>query len=106
MNTKLNKLIEILSELKTISTSITPNNIKYIMQKYSIIFAGAKFNTIYSIELKHCINTVFNFPISFEELNSLIPSACNYLNMSFEELIAVEDLEKENPNIQYQITLF
>lgn len=41
-----------------------------------------------------------------DELNSLLPTACNILNMDFEKMIAVNDTGKPNAAISYQITLW
>jgi hypothetical protein len=106
MNENLQKLIAVLCELRTASINSSSENIRTIMQKYNMLFLGSKFNTIYSVELHNSLNTIFDFNIDFYELNVLIPTACNTLNMSFEKLIAIEDIGKPNPAINYQIILW
>lgn len=106
LNTNLQKLIDILCELRNESIKSTPDTIRETMKKYDMLFLGSKFNTIYSIELHHSLNKIFNFDIKMDELNSLIPTACTALNMSLEEMIAVKDIGKPNPAISYKITLW
>lgn len=106
MNINLIKLTDILSDLKNASKSITVDNAKITMSKYDILFLGAKFNSIYSVELYHSLNNVFNFNITMDELHSIITTACNSLNMKFEELINVEDIGKSVPTSCYKITLW
>lgn len=107
MNANLQKLSEILLELRNASMQIiNEGDLKNVMHKYDMLFLGAKFNTIYSVELHHCLNDKFKLDISMNEVNSLIPTVCNMLNMNFEELIAVKDIGKPNPFINYQITLW
>lgn len=93
-------------ELRNSSMKIKNNDVKSVMDKYNMLFLGSKFNTIYSIELHHYINTKLNFNISMDELNSLIPDVCKILNMNFEELIAIEDIGKPNPSINFRIILW
>ncbi|NMF04355.1 hypothetical protein ACUH7Y_24890 [Clostridium beijerinckii] len=106
MNIDLQKLIDILNELKTASISSTSDTIEATMKKYDMLFVGSEFNTIYSVELHHSINNIFNLKITMDELNSLLPTACNILNMGFEKMIAVNDIGKPNAAISYQITLW
>ncbi|AQS04174.1 hypothetical protein [Clostridium beijerinckii] len=106
MNIDLQKLIDILNELKTASISSTSDTIEATMKKYDMLFVGSEFNTIYSVELHHSINNIFNLKITMDELNSLLPTACNILNMDFEKMIAVNDTGKPNAAISYQITLW
>lgn len=105
MNTNLQKLLDVLTELKNVSITSTPDTIREIMGKYNMLFLGAKFNTIYSTELHSCLNNYFNFDITMDELNSLIPTACSMLNMKFEKIVAVETMGTNNPAISYQISL-
>lgn len=107
MNTNIQKLSEILLELRNASIRIMNDaEVKSVMHKYDMLFLGSKFNTIYSVELHHSLTKIFKLDITMTELNSLIPTVCNMLNMSFEELIAVEDIGKPNPAISYQIILW
>lgn len=86
---------------------IKNNDVKSVMDKYDMLFLGGKFNCIYSIELLHSLKKFFNFEISKDELNTLIPVACKSLNMKFEPMIAVSDLKTDNPPLNsYAITLW
>lgn len=106
MNENLKKLIDILNELKTASITSTLDTIKSIMKKYDMLFVGSEFNTIYSIELHHSLINIFNLKITMDELNSLLPTACNILNMSFDKMIAANDIGNPNAAISYKITLW
>lgn len=106
MDKFLQIIVNNLCELKNESIKSTPDTIKKTVKKYDMLFLGSKFNTIYSIEFHHYLQTKLNIDISMDDLNSLIPAACNILNMSFEELIAVNDIGKPNPFINYQIVLW
>ncbi|MFL0164542.1 hypothetical protein [Candidatus Clostridium helianthi] len=106
MNIHLQNLINTLTELKTASIISKPDNIERIMKKYDMLFLGSKFNAVYSIELYHCINAIFNFKITLEELNALIPTACNILNMSFAEMVSIDYIGKPNSVMNYKITLW
>lgn len=106
MDKNLQILIKKLSELRNASIKSTPDTIRETMKKYNMLFVGSEFNNIYSIELHHSLKTIFNIDIAMSELNELIPTACKMLNMNFEELIAIEDIGKTNPFINYQIILW
>lgn len=104
------KLMEILIELRSASLQMnlspTEESVKSLMNKYDMLFLGKNFNTIYSLELMHSINTVFNLCIDNSELNELLPNVCKALNMKCEPMIAVTDVSKSNPPIHcYTITL-
>lgn len=102
----IENLIDVLTELRKVSINSSSSTIESIMHKYDMLFVGSKFNTIYSIELRHSLDKIFNYILSMDELNSMIPTACKTLNMKFEQLIAVEDIGQPNPAINYQITLW
>jgi hypothetical protein len=106
VNENLEILIYKLTELKNTSIKSTPDTIRETMKKYDMLFIGSKFNTIYSVELHHCLKTKFDIDIAICDLNALIPTACKILNMKVDELIAVNDIGKPNPFINYQITLW
>ncbi|HID0845977.1 hypothetical protein [Clostridium botulinum] len=77
------------------------------MDKYDMLFLGGKFNCIYSIELLHSLKKVFQFEISKDELNNLIPVACKSLNMKFDPMIALNNLDSSNRSVDsYAITLW
>lgn len=102
----IENLIDVLTELRNVSINSSPSTIESIMHKYDMLFVGSKFNTIYSVELRHSLDKIFNYIVSMDELNSMIPTACKALNMKIEQLIAVEDIGQPNPAINYQITLW
>ena len=87
MENNLQKLINILLELRIESIKASKEDTNSIMEKYNIMFLGSKFNIIYSFELIDLFKNYFNFDISKDELYSLIPIACKSLNMKFEELV-------------------
>ncbi|APC82097.1 TPA: hypothetical protein ACXDAZ_003498 [Clostridium botulinum] len=86
---------------------IKNNDVKSVMDKYDMLFLGGKFNCIYSIELLHSLKKVFQFEISKDELNNLIPVACKSLNMKFDPMIALNNLDSSNRSVDsYAITLW
>jgi hypothetical protein len=99
----LQKIIEVLSELRSASLSINPEHYKATIQKYDLLFLGEKFNKINTLELRHSMDKVFNFEISKEELLELIPIACKSLGMKTEAMGLVENPSKLEA---YSITLF
>lgn len=103
------ELIEILIELRSASIQINydPSVWHDIMRKYNILFLGEKFNTILSIELAHSIKTIFQIPVELSDLNKVIPTVCDTLNMEYTPLINAEDSGKPNPQIAaYHINLW
>lgn len=100
-------LVNVLLELKKASISSTPDTIESVIHKYDMLFLGSKFNNIYSLELRHSLEKIFNYNVSLDELHSVIPQICKTLNMKFEKLIAVKDADKPNPKTAtFQITLW
>ncbi len=75
MVSNLQKLINVLSELRCSSMNTTKNTAMDLMHRYNLLFLGSKFNTIYSHELPQSLKTFFNFDITIDELNQLIPDA-------------------------------
>ncbi len=102
----IQNLVDVLVELRNASINSSPNTIKTLMNEYDMLFVGEKFNTIYSEELRHCLDKKFNYLVSINELNSLLPQICKTLNMKLNKLIAVEDIGQPNPMINYEITLW
>lgn len=105
------KLRDILVELRDASKqlSIKPSeaDLKAMMKKYDMLFLGANFNHIYSLELAHSIRTIFGMAIDSNELNKLIPSVCEILGMKYESMVLVSDAAKPNPPTHcYQIKLW
>lgn len=106
----LQKLIDILLELRTASLQLgkdpSESDIKSLMHRYDMLFLGKNINLIYSIELCHSLKTYFHIDTDIDELNSLIPVACKNLNMKYETLVAIDELDK-NPKIKcYEIILW
>lgn len=107
MNSNLQKLIAVLSELRSSSMQTTEDNIMDLMKRYNLLFLGSKFNTIYSQELPQSLKAFFNFSIELDELNQLIPEACKLLQMNCEPMIKLSDAGSSNPKIaSYAITLW
>lgn len=103
----INLLTNVLLDLRKASITSTPDTIESVMQKYDMLFLGSKFNTIYSIELRHCLDKTFNYNVSIDELHSVIPQVCKTLDMKLEKLIAATDVTKPNPKTaSFQITLW
>ena len=106
----IDKLIEILLELRTASMQIhlkqSENEIKTVMNKYDMLFLGEKFNNIYSVELCHSMKNYFKVEIENNKLNELIPTICKSLNMKYEPLVAVSKLGKSTEPVGYNIILW
>lgn len=105
------KLAEILLELRSNSKQLGNNpseqDVRALMNKYNMLFLGSSFNHIYSHELWHSIKNTFNYEISLEELNLLIPIVCKSLGMNFESMIEAKNIGTPNPPIGcYAITLW
>ena len=76
------QLGDILIELSSASKKITnPNELRSLMEKYDMIFAGKSCNCINTIELRHTLDKTFHLNVSLEELNLLIPPTCSKLGM-------------------------
>ncbi|MCR8744369.1 hypothetical protein [Romboutsia lituseburensis] len=107
MNNNLQKLSKILLELRSASIQADTGTIKDVMAKYDMLFLGGNFNCIYSVELLHSLKKVFDFEVSNDELNNLIPIACKSLNMNFEPMVEVHNISNANaPADCYSITLW
>ena len=102
----IQNLADVLVELRNVSINSSPNTIKSLMNEYDMLFVGSKFNTIYSEELRHCLDKKFNYIVSIAELNSLLPKICKTLNIKLKKLISVEDIGQLDPMINYEITLW
>ncbi|HFJ9281656.1 hypothetical protein AT278_25525 [Bacillus cereus] len=101
---KLEKIIDVLKELRESSLAIdSESDLKSTMQKYSMLFLGGSFNKITSMELRHCLLTIFEYEISEEEFLKLIPVACKSLRMEVEPL---SRLEEPGQLVGYYIQLF
>lgn len=107
MNENLQRLVNILSELRYSSMQTSEATIHDLINRYNLLFLGSKFNTIYSQELPQSLKTFFDFDIEVDELNQLIPKACDILQMKYEPMIALSDLSKSSKKIYcYTITLW
>lgn len=93
-----------LIELRMTSATINEENYKEIFSKYDIIFVGKEINIIDTIELCHSLNTYFKIKITREKLNEIIPQICESLNMKFEPLAKIDDLDNPIP-YAYKIIL-
>lgn len=103
------QLINVLTELVNASVQLGLNpsedDARSLMHKYDMLFLGSKFNTIYSLELLHSLKKYFGFELTNDELNSLLPTCCNSLNMNYEPMKKVDDLSNPTPYC-YKITLW
>lgn len=101
-----NQLKNVLIELSQASRSITcEEDLRCIMRKYDMLFVGEKYKIIYSLELCHTLISYFEINTDREELNALIPSVCDSLNMKIEPMALVDDLANPDPYC-YQISLW
>lgn len=96
MDIQLQKLTDILSQLRFESMQSNESNIKILMDKYTLVFMGDKFNHIISPMLLNTLRTKLNIQFTENEFNELIPIACNSLNMKFEPLIEYGALPNSN----------
>lgn len=104
MSDHLDKLIRALEMLKADSLKLQGNP-NLLMEKYNLLFQGEKNNLVYSNELVHCLQDYFGMIINLHELNELLPSACQTLNMLCEPMRAAEKLDKE-VTAAYSVQLF
>ncbi len=108
---QIEKLIEILLELRSASIQVnqapTDANIHELHRKYDMLFFGKQINCMYTNNLAHSISTVFNIPVTNDELTNLIPSVCDTLNMKYKPMIEAKDAGKSNPSIAcYKVMLW
>lgn len=108
---KLNKIAEILLELRSASKFMYQNQteeyVKSIMRKHDMLMVGEKFNTIYSNEFAHSLVTVHKIQINNDELTAIIPGICSTLGMNCEPMYEVSDISNPNRKIAcYQIILW
>lgn len=107
MENKLDKLINILIELRNASMNTNKHTAKDLMKRYNLLFLGSNFNKIYSVELPQSFKTFFDFDININELHDLIPSACSNLHMGIEPLVKLSDANNPDAEIAcYCITLW
>ena len=72
-----------------------------------MLFLGENFNHIYSLELRHTLEKEFDIKTSNEELNSLIPTACESLGMKFTPMFPIKSLSRSDQEPYcYQIILW
>jgi len=106
----MNKTFEIIAtaliELKQASKSANnENEFKSLMKKYNMMFLGEHLNVIYTHELLPLLTSTFNLVISNAELLAVIPTICESLNMKYEALKLVADIDNPNP-YSFSITLY
>ncbi|WWU66468.1 hypothetical protein QJR26_08830 [Clostridium baratii] len=108
MDKNLEFLIDFLTEFRYSSIHASENGLSELMAKYdNMLFLGSKFNSIYSNQLLHYIKSNNDFNISEDEFLELIPKACRILNMKYEAMIEVSDLNDTNNKIScYNIILW
>lgn len=104
MSTDPTAIVSVLIELRSAALTCQVNP-KPLMEKYDLLFGGENFNKIYSIDLRHALETVFKISITLKELNQLVPSICSSLNMPCEPMKALNDMNNPIP-AAYLITLF
>lgn len=100
MNDNVSKLISALRELRNASKQ----DPEAAMEKYDMIFLGENRSTIYTIELLHSLNSIFNIDITKDELLKLIPDVCNALEMKIEPFQVAGSSSRETE--AYSIRLF
>lgn len=98
------QLINVFIELRNSSKSIIDDP-RPIMQKYDMLFLGSNFNTIYTNEMHHILESHFHITVENEVFQSLIPSICNVLGMKYDAMQKVEDLSSPIPYC-YQVELW
>lgn len=97
-------LIDILVELSNASRSImNDSDLKSIIGKYNMVFMGPNASQISSSELHNCIKEHFGIDISFQDFDSMLPTACKASGMHCEDLRL-----RKNPSkhADYLITLW
>lgn len=103
------QFMKVLIELKAASIRLglspTDDEFKTLINKYDMLFLGFNFNIINSLELLHSLKSYFKFELTNDELNSLIPECCKFLNMKYEPMAKVEDFSNPTPYC-YQIQLW
>lgn len=107
---KNKELIDVLLELRSASMQLgthpTECEVKALMRKYNLLFLGEKINHIYSNELCHALKNYFHLETDNDELISLLPDACKFLNMEYIPLVEVSKLGKTSKPDCYEIILW
>ncbi|MGF9906938.1 hypothetical protein [Brevibacillus porteri] len=99
-------LTEVLLELRVAARAIDSEaSLKSTMRKYDMLFMGENFNYITSIELAHTIRTIFDLPITNEELLKITPAVCSALGMNYEAMSRIENAGTGSIDA-FTITLF
>ncbi len=97
--TIINKLLELRSDLILVSDK--HDEVIKVISKHGMMILGEKHNTVNTIEL------FYKLGLNDEDFLNQIPSICNELRMKYEELISINEVNKENPKISsYLIQLF
>lgn len=71
-------------------------------RKYDLVIGV---NTVFTGELRHTLKDVFDINVTADELNELIPLICKNLNMKFEPMRELNNLNSEKP-AEYLIVLY
>ncbi|EJQ43674.1 hypothetical protein IEQ_05002 [Bacillus cereus BAG6X1-2] len=101
---KLEKVIAVLKELRISAASIDSEiALRNTMKRYNMLFIGSEFKIILSSDLHHCLIDKFECRISEEDFLSVIPIACESLEMKTEAMYLLEDCSKI---VGYSIQLF
>ena len=98
----INALKELSSASKLINDAIS---LRETMHRYNMLFVGEKCNVIYTAELHHTMSEYFNVEMTYQELNTLIPEVCSALNMKYDPMVALEDINNPLPD-QHRIELW
>ncbi|GEM04486.1 hypothetical protein HMI01_14740 [Halolactibacillus miurensis] len=96
----MNQLINLRLESKSINSE---NDLRNLIDKYDMIFAGENSNKISSLELAHSLKLRNVLDIDHEEMLLLTPDICKELNMKYEPLYLLKD---RSTLADYSIYLF
>lgn len=91
-----NVLIEIRSKAMMLQPDMDESNWKSFMNEYNMLFVGPKGNQFYSSELlRHLQNRFHLEGTTNENLNQLIPTVCQKLNMPYFPMILVRQSDSK-----------
>ena len=101
----LEQLISFLQELSIASKNIkSKEDLQAAMREHDVLFLGEDFKLVYTDEFCYALSKKFKKYIPIEEINSLVPSACSYLNLEYKARYNIADLQNTTP-AAYEITL-
>ncbi|TQR33992.1 hypothetical protein [Brevibacillus brevis] len=85
-------LTDALKELRIAALSINSDeSYKETTRKYDMLFLGARFNCINSVELHHCLKNTFGIDIPKDQFLKILPSVSEALKMKSERMVFAED---------------